>query len=130
MKNQTVKKLIAITLIAAVGAVATLTASADDQKPTPVQKKGDKAVNSRPFHGKLDSVDKTAGSIKVGDRTFLVLPTTKVTKDGTQLGTLDDAKIGEAIAGAYHEGDDGKLQLVSLRLGPKPEKRAAADKKK
>ena len=130
MKNQTVKKLIVLTLIAAAGALTTLTARADDQKPTPVQKKGDKAVSSMPFHGKLDSVDKTAGSIKVGDRTFQVLPTTKVTKDGAKPGTLDDAKLGEAVAGAYHEGDGGKLQLVSLRLGPKPEKRAAADKKK
>jgi hypothetical protein len=132
MKNQTVKNLIAIALIAAVGAVTTLTAGAADPKPTPARKKENQAAKSPslPFHGKLDSVDKTAKSVKVGDRIFQVMAATKITKDGAKPGTLDDAKVGEAVAGAYHEGDDGKFQLVSLRLGPKPEKKAVADKKK
>jgi hypothetical protein len=89
-----------------------------------------KSVSSLPFHGKLDSVDQAAKSIKVGDRTFQVMTTTKITKDGAQPGTLGDAKVGEAVAGAFHQGDGGQYQLVSLRLGPKPEKKAAADKKK
>ena len=38
------------------------------------------------------------------------------------------AKVGEAVAGAFHQGDGGQYQLVSLRLGPKPEKKPAADK--
>ena len=150
MKNHTVinlttmKNLITMALIAAFGAVTTLTAGAADQQPTPkpipLGKKEDRGAKEQgtkaqragfvPFHGKLDSVDKTAKSVKIGDRIFQVVSTTKITKDGTKPGTLDDAKVGESVAGAYHEADGGNFQLVSLRLGPKPEKRTSADKKK
>jgi len=136
MKNQTVKPvlaivLLAIALIVAVCALTPLTVGAADQKPIPNAKKNDPAARSSlPFHGKLDSVDQTAKSIKVGDRTFQVMTTTKITKDGARPGTLEDAKVGEAVAGAFHQGDGGQYQLVSLRLGPKPEKKSAADKKK
>ena len=140
MRNRTVtnltpiKQLITMALIAAVGGVTTLTAGAADQNPAPSPipnlKKQEQGARNVPFHGKLDSVDKTAKSIKIGDRSFQVLPTTKITRDGTKPGTLDDAKVGEAVAGAYHEADGGNFQLVSLRLGPKPEKRTAAEKKK
>jgi hypothetical protein len=126
-----VRTLITTTLIAAVGAVTPLTASAADPKPAVVEKKADKAARFLPFHGKLESVDKSAKSIKTGDgRTFQVMATTKITKDGAKAGTLDDAKVGDEVAGAYREGDGGKFELFSLRLGPKPEKKPAADKKK
>jgi len=101
-----------------------------EQKPGVIAKKEDPNGRLVPFHGKLDSVDKTAKSIKSGERTFQVMPTTKITKDGVQPGTLEDAKVGESIGGAYREGDGGKYQLVSLRLGPKPEKKTAAARKK
>ena len=105
-------------------------AGGPEQKPGVIAKKEDQNGRLVPFHGKLDSVDKTAKSIKSGERTFQVMPATKITKDGVQPGTLEDAKVGESIGGAYREGDGGKYQLVSLRLGPKPEKKTAAARKK
>jgi hypothetical protein len=133
MKNRTVKTLIASAVIAAVSALIPVTTRAEDQKPVPhVEKNGPalRTASALPFRGKLDAVDVTAKSIKVGDRTFQVTTTTKITKDGTKPGTLDDAKVGEAVAGAFHAGDAGQYQLVSLRLGPKPEKKTAAEKNK
>ena len=82
-----------------------------------------------PFHGKIDSIDKAAKSIKVGERTFVVLPTTKINKAGKP-ATLEDAKTGDEVGGAYHETAAGKLELMSLRLGPKPEKYVKKDDKK
>jgi hypothetical protein len=113
-------------------------AGVPEQKPGVLIGKKEKAKadtsgqNARlvPFHGKLDSVDKVAKSIKSGERTFQVMPATKITTDGSKPGTLDDAKVGETIGGAYREGDGGSYQLVSLRLGPKPEKKTAAGRKK
>jgi hypothetical protein len=120
------KKIITLALVAAFGAFTMLTVHAADPASAPVAKKEDKAARPLPFHGKLDSVDKNEKSIKIGDgRTFQVLPTTRITKDGAKPGTLEDAKVGEDIAGAFREVDGGKLQLVSLRLGPKPEKKLA-----
>ena len=146
MKTPIINPLLAIAFIAALAA-APLSMRADD-KPLPptkiepqketrkagakpgVQDGTKETVRSMPFKGKLDAVDKAAHSIKIGDRNFQVLPTTRITLDGTRPGTLDDAKVGETVAGAYREAEGGAFQLVSLRLGPKPEKRSAAEKKK
>ena len=147
IKNLTcIKNLITVTLAAVYGAVTILVAGAAEPqlavKPVPslIGKKEEKSTKEHdpkaprtglvPFRGKLDSVDKAARSVKIGDRVFQVVSTTKITKDGTQPGTLEDARVGEAVAGAYQQGDGGGFQLVSLRLGPKPEKRTSVAKKK
>jgi len=64
-------------------------------------------------------VDKTAKTIKVGERTFHVTSETRIMKAGKP-ATLDDAVVGEEVGGTYKEAD-GKLNAVSLRLGPRPE---------
>ncbi len=87
------------------------------------------AVRSMPFHGKLDSVDKSARIIKVGARQFQVVDTTKIMKAGKP-SSLDEAAAGEEVGGAYREADSGKLELVSLRLGAKPGKDEAPKKEK
>ena len=72
-----------------------------------------------PFRGKIDQLDKAARTLKVGARTFQVIDATKVIKDGKP-STFDQATVGEEVGGAYREGDGGKLEVVSLRLGAKP----------
>lgn len=110
-------------LAVACGSLSPVTAA--DEKPKTEQK-----VNrSLPFHGKLDAVDKQAKTIKVGDRTFQVLAETKIAKAGKP-ATLNDAKAGEEVAGAYREGADKKLNLVSLRIGPKPDAAPKKEEKK
>jgi hypothetical protein len=82
-----------------------------------------------PFHGKIGAVDKTAKTITLDEktkRTFQVTSETKIMKDGKP-ATLDDATVGDQVGGRYKKGDDGKLSILSLRLGEKPE--AVAKKK-
>lgn len=117
------KKIIIAFTIAAFATVSTLPVTAADAKPAADAK----AAPARhiPFNGKIAAVDKQAKTIKVGERVFQVTATTRITKDGKE-AKLDDAKVGEEVGGAYREGDDKKLNLVSLRIGPKPD---AAPKK-
>ncbi len=72
-----------------------------------------------PFHGKVVSVDKTARTIKISSRTFKVMPTTEITK-AEKPATLDDAIPGEVTGGSY-KNNNGSLELVKIRLGPKAE---------
>jgi hypothetical protein len=74
-------------------------------------------------------LDQAAKSIKVGERTFYVVAETKLTKAG-KTATFEDAKVGEEVGGAYHEGAGGKPQLTSLRIGPKPEAKKKVEEKK
>lgn len=70
-----------------------------------------------PFNGTLKSVDKQAGTVKVGNRTF------KLNADSKYLqGSLDDATIGEKVGGSYWKEADGTLMVNSIRFGPKPGK--------
>jgi hypothetical protein len=67
-------------------------------------------------------LNKTAKSFKVGERTFHVTAETKIMKAGKP-ATFDDAKAGEDCGGTYKEATGGKLEVLSLRLGAKPEKK-------
>ena len=124
------KKLLTLALICALAALTTLKALAADQKPIPAEKGKVERPKFTPFHGQLDAVDKIAKTVKVGERTFQVTSETRITKSGKP-ATLDDAKIGEEVAGAYKQADGGRLELRSLRLGPKaPEGKPAKEEKK
>jgi hypothetical protein len=80
---------------------------------------GKSKSGSLPFKGKIDAVDTVAKTVKVGDKTYQVTSTTKFMKDGKP-ATFSEAKMGEEVGGAYKTADGGKLELVSLRIGPKP----------
>src|SRR5690349_11243559 len=94
----------------------------------PSAAEGDKkpaTTRSMPFRGKIDGLDKSARTIKVGARQFQVVDATKIMKAGKP-STLEEAAVGEEVGGAYREADGGKLELVSLRLGAKPGKEDTA----
>ena len=112
------KKLIIPVLIAAFALTTFSAAAADTPAARPV-----------PFRGKVDSVNKTAKTFKINDRTFNVTSDTKITKAGKP-ATFDDVKVGEDASGQYREGADKKLNVVSLRVGPRPDAPAAAPDKK
>ena len=124
------KRLLAVALMAAFAAFTALNVQADDkdQKPPAEKQKGEKGGKSGhvPFKGKVVSVDKAAHSIKVGERVFHVVGTTKVNKTG-KTATLDDVTVGDEVRGAYTD-NGGKLELLSLAIGPAPEKKPKGDK--
>ena len=124
------KKVIALALMAAFAMFSTLNVQADDkdQKPPPGEKgKAEKGkAGPLPLRGKIVSVDKSANSIKVGEHVYYVVGATKVTKTG-KTATLDDVTVGEVIRASYKD-NGGKLELLSLSIGPAPEKKPKEDK--
>lgn len=95
---------------------------AEDQKSAsnPTASQRDKI----PFHGKLAAVDKAAMTItlegKESRRVFQITADTRLTKLGKP-ATLEDAVTGEDVGGLYRKTEDGRLEAVSVRFGPKPE---------
>lgn len=131
--TKTISKFALASLLAAftLGVVAQLPAQEKkegkkDENSTAATVK-EKKKDTAPFHGKIDAVDMTAKTIKVGERTFQVTSSTKITKAGKP-ATLDEATVGEEAGGYYKKTEDGKLELLSLRIGPKPEKEAKPEK--
>ncbi len=104
----------------------------DKGKPESTEKA--KTEKAYPFRGKLSALDKKAKSItlhgKEKSRTFYLTEKTKIEKNGKP-ATLEDAVVGEDVAGSILPDENGKLILNSLRLGPKPEtdKKPAKPKK-
>ena len=122
------KKLSTLCLIAALAAFSSIPGIAAEQKPAPAEKGEKKATKHLPFHGKVDTIDKNAKTLKVGERTFHVTSTTRITKAGKP-AILDDAAVGDEVAGSYHEGEEGALEVMSLRIGPKPAKEGKKEEK-
>ena len=117
------KTLIALCLIATFTSLSAPRSIGAD-KPVPAEKPATKAARPLPFHGKVAAVDKDAKFLTVGERKFHAALTTKIMKAGKS-ATLADVTVGEEVGGAYREVEGGKLELVSLRIGPK-----LADEKK
>ena len=94
------------------------------EKKEPV--KGEEKKGGIPFRGKLDAVDKSAKTIKVGERVFQITSDTRIVKTGKP-ATLDDGVAGEEVGGSYKQADDGKLVALMVRFGPKPEAKAEGE---
>ena len=80
-----------------------------------------KASRHYPFHGSVEAIDGAAKTFKVGERTFSFGAEARVMKSG-QPSSFGEIKAGDAVSGAYLVGEDGKLEIMSLRIGPKPGK--------
>ena len=126
-------KLAAITLLVAFAAGPIQAQDKKESKPAASAEGKKPAPHGLPFHGKLSAVDETAKTITVGgkekDRTFSVTSKTKLVKDGKP-ATLSEAKVGDEVGGYATLSPEGKAELVSLRIGPKPEGKAGEHKKK
>lgn len=101
-------------------------AAAEKKVAPPEGKKGKNG--GLPARGKLTAVDKTAKTVKVGERTFHVTAETRIRKDG-KTATLNDAVVGEDVGVSYKE-EAGKLMALSLRFGPVPESQKKSGEKK
>jgi Cu/Ag efflux protein CusF len=122
--KKTLLKLAAITLL--VGFVAGPVQAQDKKEDKPAAAGEDKkaAPKGVPGHGKVTAVDEAAKTITIGgkkDRTFNVTSKTHILKSGKP-ATLADAKVGDEV-GVYYasEEKDGKHDLITLNVGPKPE---------
>jgi hypothetical protein len=128
-RSKHMKKLIVLCLILGSFTLNIPTVSAAEGAPPSGEKGEKKSTRHVPFHGKVETVDKSAGTLKVGERTFHVTAGTKITKDGKP-ATFDQTTIGEEVGGAFQQSDGGRLELTSLRIGPKPAKEGKPEEKK
>ena len=122
MKN--VIKLTSIGLMAlAIAGIETKLHAQDSDAPAAKQAA---AANQRayPFNGTLKAVDRNAGTIKVGNRTFKLTSETKYLQ-----GDLDAAQLGEKVGGSYWKSPDGVLTVKSIRFGAKPDKSSESRQK-
>ena len=95
------------------------------KKEAPAKGDAAKSKDARiPFKGSVGAVDRITMTIKVGERTFQVTSATRIIKAGKP-ATFSDATVGEECAGSYKKTADDKLELLSLRLGPKADGAAA-----
>ena len=111
--------LTSLLAVAALG-VALPVSAADQPAPSDAPPKAKKA-KGMVFNSKIKSVDKTAKTITLNREKSNVLQITsqtKITKDGKP-AVFDDIVADEVVGGLARE-KDGKLEVVSLRVGPKP----------
>jgi hypothetical protein len=83
------------------------------------------------YHGMIASVDQTAKTFtitgKETSRVFKVTDRTKITKDGNP-ATMSDLAEKEEVRGAYRKSADGSLEVKSVRLGAKTERKKKSNK--
>lgn len=125
--KRTILKLGLVGLLAvAVAGLPVCAGAADTNTPAAAKTKKSGAV---PFHGRVKSVDKTAKTITIGDKTGRTIQITSETKiqKAAKPAMLDDITVGEEVSGAYKKNSEGKLDAVSLHIGKKekPEKSEA-----
>ena len=92
--------------------------------PPAKKKKG----GSLPFHGKIATIDATAGTFTVGTLSLTVTSKTKISTTNNVPATLADFKVGDSVAGAYKKAADGTLNVSTLKMGTA--KMGGAKKKK
>jgi hypothetical protein len=103
-----------------------LTSAAEDSKPAEPSRE-----TRMPLRGTIVSIDAERKTFTMSGRQARVIQTTAATKyiKGSQPATFADLKVGEEIGGNIKRTAEGKLEAVSVRIGPKPEADPPAPRK-
>jgi hypothetical protein len=123
-KGMTMKKT--IVGLVTLGALATLglttpvfaAPNQDAKQPSEKQEKG------QPFHGKIEELDATAKTMKVGTATIYVTEATKLTRHDKTI-KFAEMKVGEEVHGTTKVTFDGKTEALTVKMGPKEDKAPA-----
>lgn len=110
---------------------ATAKASAS-ASPATVKTAG-KPARAIPLRGTATSIDKSAKSFtiagKTSSRVFKATDATKISKGGSD-ATFGDLAENDYVTGSYLKGEDGTLELKSLKIGGKADAEKASSTKK
>ena len=97
---------------------------AQEEKSKSVNQSVVKKITRIPFRGRIHSVDTEAMTVtldgKVKKRTLQLTAKSKIVKNGKP-ASLGDALAGEEVGGQIIRHLDGREEVFSIRLGPKPE---------
>ncbi|MCS7337148.1 MAG: hypothetical protein NZ739_02785 [Verrucomicrobiae bacterium] len=114
--------------LALIGLAATLALGLTSQLPAQEKKEGEKPEapaapearpkrDTAPFRGRVQEINKTEMTIKVGQRVFHMTSTTRITKAGKP-ATFDEIAVGNMVTGQYRKTPEGRLELISLKIVP------------
>jgi len=71
---------------------------------------------SASFNGTVSKVDKVSQTLTIGSRTFQVLPTTTITRNGATMN-FNDLKPGVKLSGRYKISDQNKMEVLVMEMG-------------
>ena len=74
---------------------------------------GTTAPSGTIVRGKVTKVDSAAQTVMIGNETYVVLPTTRITKNNAQ-GSFSDVKVGNLTHGTFKTSAENKMELTSL----------------
>jgi hypothetical protein len=123
-------------LIAAEAPVAKQVSKPETKPKAEAEAKAEAAKPARksagyPFRGKVGAVDATKWTLTVTTKnTKKVLPVSKkakIVKNGKP-AKLTDGKVGEEVAGYVKRLEGDKIEVTSIRFGPKPKAQAKEPK--
>jgi hypothetical protein len=128
------KKLFSLLTLAALACAApTVASAAAAATPAPASSPAPKSVRPFPYYGDVDTVEASARTFtfksKKGNvRTFHVGKTAKITKDSKDGPAADFSivTVGAYAAGSCTKDGEGKYEVVTLHVGPKPAKKEKA----
>ena len=76
----------------------------------------DKGEHGATFNGRVSKVDSVSQTVTIGNRTFQVLPTTTIMRNGAQ-ANFNDLKSGTLLSGRYKKSDQNKLEVLTMEIG-------------
>ena len=77
---------------------------------------GERGAKGAAFNGKVTKVDSAAQTVTIGSRTFQVLPTTMIKRNGAQ-ANFNDLKPGMQLSGRYKKSDTDKMEVLTMDIG-------------
>jgi ribosomal protein S1 len=69
------------------------------------------------FRGRISRINQDRQTVRVGDRTYQVLPTTTISRAAGGTATLNQLKEDQFVTGTYKLSSEGKHELLSLEVG-------------
>ena len=121
MKNSFLKFAVCgLLAVAVVGAPLTGFAQEDKKEKAEKKEGGEKKKGNPPINGKVAAVDKTAKTVTIGQTVIHITSETRIQKAG-QPATIDDITVGEQGMAVIRKTDDGKVEAMRFRIGPRPE---------
>jgi hypothetical protein len=77
---------------------------------------GERGAKGAAFNGRVTKVDSAAQTVTIGSRTFQVLPTTMIKRNGAQ-ANFNDLKPGMQLSGRYKKSDTDKMEVLTMDIG-------------
>ena len=69
------------------------------------------------FSGKVSKVDSASQTVTIGNQTYHLLPTSRITKNDQQ-ASITDLKAGSQVTGQYKKSAENNMEVLALDISP------------